>query len=78
MPTFQLLYFRGSVLEHGQEVEVRDVLEAVQETAGRPADLRVEIWSENRKVATIGSSPIEPRRSRRTKLNRAAEEGGKS
>jgi hypothetical protein len=67
MPTFHLLYFRDSVLEHAEEVEVCDVLEAVQETAGRSADLRVEIWSENRKVATIGSSPIEPRRPGRRK-----------
>jgi hypothetical protein len=64
MPTFHLLYFRGSVLEQTEEVEARDVLEAVPKAAGRPAHLRVEIWSENRKVAAIGASLIEPRLSR--------------
>jgi hypothetical protein len=67
MPTFHLLYFRDSVLEHGDEVELRDVLEAVQAAAGRPADLRVEIWSDNRKVAAMGSSLIEPRPPRRAR-----------
>lgn len=30
VPAFRILYFRDSVLEHGEEVEARDVLEAVQ------------------------------------------------
>ena len=64
MPAFQLLYFAESMLEQAAEVEARDVLEAVKEAAGRPPHLRVEIWSENRKVAVIGSSPIEPRPAR--------------
>jgi hypothetical protein len=81
MPTFQLLYFRDSVLENAEEVEVRDVLEAVQATAGRSADLRVEIWSEHRKVATIGSSPMsraycaDPNRSERPKKVAKAKPG---
>jgi hypothetical protein len=67
MPSFQLLYFDESMLEQATEVEARDVLEAVKHAAGRPAHLRVEIWSENRKVAVIGSSRIEPRLARRRK-----------
>jgi hypothetical protein len=58
MPTFQILYFRESVLEHADEVEARDVLEAVTKTVERPNDLRVEIWSEHRRVAQIGPSPL--------------------
>jgi hypothetical protein len=58
MPTFQILYFRGSVLEQADEVEARVVLAAVERTAGRLPDLRVEIWSDHRRVAVIGPSPI--------------------
>ncbi len=61
MATFHLLYFRDSVLDQAEEVEARDVLEAVQQTFGRPSYLRVEIWSEHRKVAAIGRSSIEPK-----------------
>jgi hypothetical protein len=64
MPIFQILYFRESVLEHADELEARDVLEAVEKSAGRSSDLRVEIWSNHRRVALIGPSPIQavPRR----------------
>jgi len=67
MPIFQILYFRESVLEHAEEVDARDVLRAVEKTAGQPAHLKVEVWSEHRKVATIGASPIHvvPRRPKR-------------
>ena len=57
METFQLLYFRGSVLEEAQEVQVRNVLEAIEMTAGQPPDVRVEIWSDKGRVALIGLSP---------------------
>jgi hypothetical protein len=65
MPSFQLLYFDESMLEQAAEVEARDALEAVKQAAGRPSHLRAEIWSENRKVAVIGSSRIEWRPARR-------------
>jgi hypothetical protein len=67
MPTFQLLYFRDSILEQSEEIEVGDVLEAVQTAAGRSAHLRVEIWFDHRRVAQIGALLIEPRPRRRRK-----------
>jgi len=57
MKTFQLLYFRESVLAQAEEVQVRDVLEAIEKATGQPADIRVEIWSGNRRVGIIGPSP---------------------
>ena len=56
MKSFRLLYFRDSVLEATEEVCVRNVLEAVQKAAGLPAHVRVEIWSDNERVAIIGPS----------------------
>jgi hypothetical protein len=56
MPTFRLLYLRDSLLEHAEEVEVQDVLEAVQKASGSPQDVRVEIWSESGRVGIIGRS----------------------
>jgi hypothetical protein len=60
MPIFQILYFQVSVLEHAEEVEARDVLEAIEKAAAKPPHLRVEIWSKDRRVAEIGPSPIQP------------------
>jgi hypothetical protein len=57
MRTFRLLYFRESLLEGAEEVRVRDVLEAVEKAAGQPPDVRVEVWSEHRRVGIIGPSP---------------------
>ncbi|MFL6730640.1 MAG: hypothetical protein ACJ8E3_08645 [Sphingomicrobium sp.] len=67
VPTFQILYFRESVLDHAEKVEVRDVLAAIEKAAGKPPHLRIEIWSGHRRVAEIGPSPIHPRVSRRRK-----------
>jgi hypothetical protein len=58
MKTFRLLYFRESVLQQAEEVQVRDVLEAVQKAAGQPPDVRVEVWSEKGRVGIIGPSPL--------------------
>lgn len=65
MPTFQFLHFRESVLERAEEVEARDVLEAVEKAAGKPPHLKVEVWSDHRRVAQIGPSPIYPFLSKR-------------
>jgi hypothetical protein len=54
--TFHLLYFRESLLDHAEEVQVRDVVEAVEKAAGGPPDTRVEVWSEHRRVGIIGPS----------------------
>lgn len=57
MPTFRLLHFRDSVLESSEEVQARDVLEAIEKATGKPAHIRVEVWSERGRVAEIGTSP---------------------
>jgi hypothetical protein len=54
MQTFRLLYFRESLLENAKEVRVRDVVEAVERASGQLPDVRVEVWSEHRRVAIIG------------------------
>ena len=60
MPTFQILHFRESVLEHAEEVDARDVLEAIERAAGKPPDQKVEVWIDHRRVAEIGRSPVYP------------------
>jgi hypothetical protein len=55
--TFQLLYFRESILENAEEVRVRDVLEAVERASGKPSDMRVEVWSDKGRVGLIGTAP---------------------
>jgi hypothetical protein len=58
MTTFRLLYFRESLLAQAQEVRVRDVVEAIEKAAGQPPDIRVEVWSDNGRVAVIGPSRL--------------------
>jgi hypothetical protein len=57
MQTYRLLYFRESVLEDAEEVRARDVVEALGRAAGRPAEIRVEVWSNHRRVGIIRRSP---------------------
>ena len=57
MQEFRLLYFKDSVLQFAKEVQGRDVLEAIEQASGKAADLRVEVWSEQGRVAEIGVSP---------------------
>jgi len=52
-----MFYFRDSVVEQIEEVHCRDVLDAIDRAQGKPAHLRVEVWSEDRRVADIGKSP---------------------
>jgi len=56
MQIFRLLYFSASVLTDTEQVEVRDVLEAIEKASGKPPHLRVEVWSDDRRVAEIGTS----------------------
>jgi hypothetical protein len=58
MKAFRILYFSESVLEQTEEVRVRDVLEAIEAAAGKPRHQRVEVWSDGRRVAEIGPSPL--------------------
>ena len=57
METFRILYFRESVLEHAEEVEVRDVLEAIDKACGKPTDFTAEVWSEKGRVGIVGPAP---------------------
>lgn len=54
METFRILYFDDCVLDRAEEVQVRDVLEAVDKASGKPPHLRIEIWSNDRRVGEIG------------------------
>jgi hypothetical protein len=53
-----MLYFRDSVLQDTEELRFRDVLEAIEKASSKPGDLRVEIWSQGRRVAEVGPSPV--------------------
>lgn len=57
MQVFRILYFRDSVLEHAEELEVRDVLDAIEKASGKAPELRAEVWSEEKRVGEIGTSP---------------------
>lgn len=58
METFRILYFRESVLEHTEEVRVRDMLEAIEKaTVGKPPQIRAEVWSTRGRLAEIGVAP---------------------
>ena len=57
METFRILYFRESVLERAEEVEVRDVLEAIDKACDKPAEFTAEVWSENGRVGIVGPAP---------------------
>ena len=54
MQTFRILYCNENVLEHAEEVQARDVLEAIETASGKPRHLRVEVWAEKGRVAEIG------------------------
>lgn len=57
MQSFRFLYFRESVLDHAEEVRVRDILEAIEKAAGKPSHLRAEVWSDRGRVGEIGVAP---------------------
>lgn len=56
MPTFQILYLRGSVLDHSEEVELRDLLEAIDRTMTKAPDLTAEIRCDGTRVGLVGAS----------------------
>ena len=56
MPSFRIFYFRHSLLDHAEEVEVSDVLDAVRRASAKAPDLKAEIWSDKGKVGIIGAS----------------------
>jgi hypothetical protein len=56
--TYRLLYFRDALLEDAQEVQARDLLEAIGKAAGQPPDVRVEVWSDKGRVGVLRTSPL--------------------
>ena len=56
MPTFQILYLRESVLDHSEEVELRDLLEAIDGALTKAPDLTAEIRCDGTRVGLIGAS----------------------
>ena len=56
MPTFQILYFRESVLDHSEEVDVRDLLEAIDLAMMKTPDLAAEIRCNGTRVGMVGPS----------------------
>ena len=59
MQTFRILYFRECVLDHAEEIRVRDVLEAIEEAARKEPRLRAEVWTGEARVAEVPAS-LEP------------------
>jgi hypothetical protein len=56
MPTFQILYLRESVLDHSEEVELRDLLEAIDRALTKAPDLTAEIRCDGTRVGLVGAS----------------------
>ena len=56
MPTFQILYLRESVLDHSEEVELRDLLEAIDRAMTKAPDLTAEIRCDGTRVGLVGAS----------------------
>ena len=56
MPTFQILYLRESVLDHSEEVVVRDLLEAIDLAMMKSPDLTAEIRCNGTRVGLVGPS----------------------
>ena len=57
MQTFRILYFRDSILEHAEEVRLRDMLEAIDKASQKAPDLRAEVWSEEKRVGEVNAVP---------------------
>ena len=57
MQKFQIFYFRENRLHHSEELQVRDMLDAVDLVRGSEADMRAEIWSDRGKGGVIGPAP---------------------
>ena len=56
MPTFQILYLRESVLDHSEEIDVSDLLEAIDQAMTKAPDLTAEIRSNGGRVGLLGPS----------------------
>ena len=59
MQTFRILYFRESVLDSAEEVEVEDMLEAIEKASDKSPEITAEVWGERGRVGVVGPSPDE-------------------
>ena len=50
---YRILYFRSSVLEDWELLEVGSLMEALQTASSRAPDLTVELWSDRKKIAVF-------------------------
>ena len=57
MQSFRILYFRQNVVEHAEEVELRDVLEAIDQAARKPPEMHAEVWSDAGRVGVVPPAP---------------------
>lgn len=57
MPTFHILYLRESVLDHAEEAEVRDLLDAIDLAMMKMPYLTAEIWRNGARVGLVGPLP---------------------
>jgi hypothetical protein len=57
MQRFRILYFHESVLDHSEEVEVKDVLEAIEKASDKPPEFRAEVWGEIGRVGEVPAAP---------------------
>ena len=58
MQNFRILYFRENVFERSEEIEVTDILEAIEVASAKPPDLRAEVWSDKGRVLELDASPL--------------------
>ena len=53
MPVYRLLFFRGGALDHWESIDAPDHLAALEEAGARPSEGLMELWSDDRKVASF-------------------------
>ena len=56
MPRFQILYLRENVLDHTEEVHVRDLLDAIDKAMTKSPGLTAEIRCDGGRVGLVGPS----------------------
>jgi hypothetical protein len=59
MPTFHILYLCENVLDHSEEIEVRDLLDAIDTAMTKAPELTAEIRCNGGRVGLVGPSLCE-------------------
>jgi hypothetical protein len=57
MPTFHILYLRDNVLDHSEEIELRDLLDAIDIAMAKAPELTAEIRCNGTRVGIVGPCP---------------------